>query len=604
MTTDSLSIEDKEKDAGRRFGIFNFGKKQKEQRLSGHIDSSLFAYLTPLMITVALIVLTIIVYSFHTLLLYFQTNVALNGLIIFLLSVSLFQTFLNNYRLYTTALFLKKIEVLIAKNITASDEDVHKLHLELENKIPLFNTKQMHNNINNLKIFGHPNFSDNDARIIKSKLGYRIRLRRSDVSFNAGILVMLGLLGTFLGLLKTIDAVGEAMSGMSNLGGDSGEINAETMSTFISSLSAPLQGMGLAFSSSLFGLSGSLLIGFFNHLCGGAQDNFIEAASRWIDNRIPSFTPEKEGGKDGDETAQPATKDDLQTWLAGYVHLSTKTNTRIAYLSQAIHKSLEQSEAVHSTLGDIATGQNHVAEQFKNTARSLDHLTLQHGQLIENSQHITQAIHGLTNTSSDKLSEMSTHIHQMTNTLDKTLKDSLEQSNKTSQTALNKVAIGLEKLGTVTEKESRLIATTLKDSLNQVYKTTQQALDKINTELAKLGDTAKDKSELETLQKDVKSVEQTLLKIHTKELETLQTITSNQIEPQSFISHLSDIEKLLKALNKQNVILNKNHITVLKKLVREMHNQNSKEFKVSYEAGPEQQQSFIGKLFKKGKRKE
>lgn len=232
-------------------------RREKERRLSGNINASLFAYITPLMLIIALVVIAIIIFSFNTLYLYFETNIYLNGLIIFLLSVSMFLTFYNNYKLYTTALFFKRIERVSAQDII-KDQEVNELHIILENDTPMLNTKQMHNSINNLKIFGHPNFSDNDARIIKSKLGYRIRLRRSDVSFNAGILVMLGLLGTFLGLLKTIDAVGEAMSGMSNLGGDGGEISADTMSNFIGSLSAPLQGMGLAFSSSLFGLSGSI----------------------------------------------------------------------------------------------------------------------------------------------------------------------------------------------------------------------------------------------------------------------------------------------------------------------------------------------------------
>ncbi|MBY0406064.1 MAG: hypothetical protein K2Q01_00085, partial [Rickettsiales bacterium] len=71
-------------------------------------------------------------------------------------------------------------------------------------------------------------------------------------------------------------------------GGESGG----NMVEFLKAISKPLQGMGVAFSASLFGLSGSLITGLLNSFCGKGMDRFLEDFSNWIDARIPAM-PEK-----------------------------------------------------------------------------------------------------------------------------------------------------------------------------------------------------------------------------------------------------------------------------------------------------------------------
>ncbi|MEZ5596305.1 MAG: hypothetical protein R3E84_07935 [Pseudomonadales bacterium] len=175
--------------------------------------------------------------------------------------------------------------------------------------------------------------------MIKSKLGFRVSLMRANTGFLAGILVMLGLLGTFLGLLNTIDSIGIAMSSMSSIG----DADPEAMSAFLASIAAPLKGMGLAFSSSLFGLSGSLLISFVNYLCGGVHDRFIENCSRWIDDRIP--TPSQEARK-AEADPKVASSDELKAWLAGFVQTATHTNRHIETLVGSIAEQLTAMQSV------------------------------------------------------------------------------------------------------------------------------------------------------------------------------------------------------------------------------------------------------------------
>jgi len=110
--------------------------------------------------------------------------------------------------------------------------------------------------------------------------GIRGRLDESrEISrYMIGLLVFLGLLGTFWGLLQTIAAVGQVVSGL-EVGGQ--EFTA-MFQTFKAGLEKPLGGMGTAFSSSLFGLGGSLVLGFIDIQAGHAQNRFFNDLEEWL----------------------------------------------------------------------------------------------------------------------------------------------------------------------------------------------------------------------------------------------------------------------------------------------------------------------------------
>ncbi len=93
-----------------------------------------------------------------------------------------------------------------------------------------------------------------------------------------GLLVFLGLLGTFWGLLQTIGTVGQVISGLEVGTGDYGQL----FERLKQGLENPLQGMGTAFSSSLFGLGGSLVLGFIDIQAGHAQNRFFNEMEEWL----------------------------------------------------------------------------------------------------------------------------------------------------------------------------------------------------------------------------------------------------------------------------------------------------------------------------------
>lgn len=110
--------------------------------------------------------------------------------------------------------------------------------------------------------------------------GIRTRLDESrEISrYMIGLLIFLGLLGTFWGLLGTIDAVGKVIGGLDVGQRDFAEVFAELKS----GLMKPLAGMGTAFSSSLFGLGGSLVLGFLDIQAGHAQNRFYDGLEEWL----------------------------------------------------------------------------------------------------------------------------------------------------------------------------------------------------------------------------------------------------------------------------------------------------------------------------------
>src|SRR5262249_54807002 len=93
-----------------------------------------------------------------------------------------------------------------------------------------------------------------------------------------GLLVFLGLLGTFWGLLDTIQSVGRTIASLDTKVSESGLLFEELKS----GLSAPLKGMGTAFSASLIGLSGSLIVGFLELRASHAQNRFYNELEEWL----------------------------------------------------------------------------------------------------------------------------------------------------------------------------------------------------------------------------------------------------------------------------------------------------------------------------------
>src|SRR5580692_5956797 len=124
---------------------------------------------------------------------------------------------------------------------------------------------------------GRLTISAQTMRAFLDSLANRLDEARDISRYLTGLLVFLGLLGTFWGLIETVGSVGTIINGL-KIGGDADTV----FETLKEGLAAPLGGMGISFSSSLFGLAGSLVLGFLDLQTSQAQNRFYTNLEDWL----------------------------------------------------------------------------------------------------------------------------------------------------------------------------------------------------------------------------------------------------------------------------------------------------------------------------------
>jgi hypothetical protein len=128
---------------------------------------------------------------------------------------------------------------------------------------------------------GRMAISSTMMRGILDSIATRLDEARDISRYLTGLLVFLGLLGTFWGLIITVGSVGSVI-GTLKVGGDA----QSTFDSLREGLAAPLSGMGISFSSSLFGLAGSLVLGFLDLQSSQAQNRFYTDLEDWLSTTV------------------------------------------------------------------------------------------------------------------------------------------------------------------------------------------------------------------------------------------------------------------------------------------------------------------------------
>lgn len=134
-------------------------------------------------------------------------------------------------------------------------------------------------------------------RSLLDGIAARLDEQRDISRYTTGLLIFLGLLGTFWGLLDTVGAIRDVIAAL--------EVGSADMAAVFDELKAglekPLRGMGTAFSSSLFGLAGSLVLGFLDLQTGQAQNNFYTELEDWLSSLTRLSSGALAGGE-GDQS--------------------------------------------------------------------------------------------------------------------------------------------------------------------------------------------------------------------------------------------------------------------------------------------------------------
>ncbi len=190
----------------------------------------------------------------------FQANPALNALIIGILLIGILLAFrqvvrlfpeiawVNSFRLADPGLAVERGPVLLAPMAAILRDRVGRMAM-----------------------------SSQTMRGMMDSIANRLDEARDMSRYMTGLLIFLGLLGTFWGLIETVGSVGKVIDGL-KVGGDAGAM----FESLKEGLAAPLGGMGISFSSSLFGLAGSLVLGFLDLQTSQAQNRFYTELEDWL----------------------------------------------------------------------------------------------------------------------------------------------------------------------------------------------------------------------------------------------------------------------------------------------------------------------------------
>lgn len=191
----------------------------------------------------------------------FATNPGLNGLILFVLAVGILLALMQVIRLMP--------EVSWVNTFREGNADID------SGREPILLAPMK-------SLFGQSgrdmSLTTGSMRSILDSIATRLDESRELSRYLIGLLVFLGLLGTFWGLLQTIGSIGDTIQSLDPRSGDANDV----LDALKSGLKSPLDGMGTAFSSSLFGLSGSLVLGFLDLQAGRAQNRFYTELENWL----------------------------------------------------------------------------------------------------------------------------------------------------------------------------------------------------------------------------------------------------------------------------------------------------------------------------------
>ncbi len=204
----------------------------------------------------------------------YVSNVGLNTVIIFVLIIGILLTFrqvirlfpevdwVNGFRLADPGLAVERPPVLLAPMASILGDRMGRMAI-----------------------------SSTMMRGILDSIATRLDEARDISRYMTGLLVFLGLLGTFWGLIVTVGSVGSVINTL-KVGGDA----QSTFDSLREGLAAPLSGMGISFSSSLFGLAGSLVLGFLDLQSSQAQNRFYTDLEDWLSTTVRDLVAGTEAG--------------------------------------------------------------------------------------------------------------------------------------------------------------------------------------------------------------------------------------------------------------------------------------------------------------------
>ncbi len=289
----------------------------------------------------------------------FQSNPALNGVILGTLGFGVIYTFQQVLRLYPEIRWVN--EFRIADPGLAAERSP----VMLAPMATLLRRRQ-----------GQAAITTAAMRSLLDSIAARLDESRETTRYMVGLLVFLGLLGTFWGLMQTVQSVSTTINSLNPASGESSALFEELKT----GLAAPLTGMGIAFSSSLFGLAGSLIVGFLDLQASQAQTRFYNELEEWLSG-ITELSPESSAAVVAGQPAQMRfAMLDMQrtmTDLAEKIEQGMARNNNseaMLELSRGIDRLVKQMRAEQKVVREWVDEQAHQQNALANVLREQNKL--------------------------------------------------------------------------------------------------------------------------------------------------------------------------------------------------------------------------------------
>ncbi|HBT01670.1 MAG TPA: biopolymer transporter ExbB [Citreicella sp.] len=211
--------------------------------------------------------------------------------------------------------------------------------------------------------------SSSSSRSILESVATRIEEARDITRYIVNLLIFLGLLGTFYGLATTVPAVVETIR---SLAPSDGESSVDVFARLMTGLEAQLGGMGTAFSSSLLGLAGSLVVGLLELFAGHGQNRFYRELEEWLSSitKLSFSSGDGEGG--GEAGVIGLVLDKMTEQMERMTALFAETEQgrmdielRLGQLADSLERMTERIEATapsSNSLARIAEGQERLID--------------------------------------------------------------------------------------------------------------------------------------------------------------------------------------------------------------------------------------------------
>ena len=259
----------------------------------------------------------------------FLTNPIINGLIFAVLGFGIIIIFRQVYTLRPEIQWIEGYKRNKAKGLTGNLDNKKLILLA-----PMASLLEEHK--------GRFTISSLAMRSLLDSLNLRLDETREISRYLIGLLVFLGLLGTFWGLLNTIGSVGEVINSL----GTEDEDSSLMFLKLKEGLKQPLDGMGTAFSSSLFGLSGSLILGFLDIQASQSQNQFYNDIEEWLSTMSLIAVNNKDSQKIQEDGVP-------------------------VYVQALLEQTAESIDSLQSTLGRGEDERKHLADNFANLAEKM-----------------------------------------------------------------------------------------------------------------------------------------------------------------------------------------------------------------------------------------